>query len=296
VAWACFTQRQNYRNLVSMGESTGIPLALLLKAAPRRRPRHLMIGHYLSSRKKLAFFDLLRIQKQIDVFLCHSPFQAAFVKKRWAVASSRVVQLYGAVDTEFFSARNVGSAATARTGRPLIVSAGAEARDYKTLVEAVDGVSADVVIRAASPWVKNEVVLDRQSLPPGVAIMDEAMSYRDLRQLYAQADCVVVPLAAVEYAAGLTTVIEAMALGKPVVCTATPGRDGALVDGETGLLAKPHSAESLRAAICQALENSSAARSMGECARERVVSVASLDAFVDAVRTQLDLEQAQPHP
>jgi glycosyltransferase involved in cell wall biosynthesis len=171
---------------------------------------------------------------------------------------------------------------------------GAEARDYKTLIDAVVGVGADVVVRAASPWVKHRSALDPESLPPGMTLIEESISYLDLRQMYARADCVVVPLEAVEYAAGITTVIEAMALGKPVVCTATPGRDAALADGTTGLLVEPGSVESLRAAIRQVLENPSAAQAMGDRARDRVVSVASFEAFLGTVRNQLQLEQPEP--
>ena len=51
LAWACFRRRKVHRVVFTDGEQVGIPYAAMTRLV-RRRPRHVMIGHVLSPRKK----------------------------------------------------------------------------------------------------------------------------------------------------------------------------------------------------------------------------------------------------
>ena len=58
----------------------------------------------------------------------------------------------------------------------------------------------------------------------------------DLRQLYAETDVVVVPLVEeTDFQAGITTILEAMAMGKPSCARCTCGQDDTVVDGVDGI-------------------------------------------------------------
>ena len=74
----------------------------------------------------------------------------------------------------------------------MICAVGQELRDYPTLVEAVRGLDVDVVIAAASPWSKREDSSAGLDIPPNVEV--GAFDLFELRQLYADAAFVVVPL------------------------------------------------------------------------------------------------------
>ena len=75
-------------------------------------------------------------------------------------------------------------------------------------------------------------------------------------------------------------VVEAMAMGKAVVATATGGLPEVVVQGETGLLVPPGDVESLAATVVSLLRDESRREQMGRCGRARAQERFSLDASV----------------
>jgi glycosyltransferase involved in cell wall biosynthesis len=76
------------------------------------------------------------------------------------------------------------------------------------------------------------------------------------------------------------SLLEAMALGIPVVATDVGGNREVVSPGESGLLVPPGDAEALAKAIIMLLENPRLAKSMGEQARQRVITEFSLERMV----------------
>lgn len=66
------------------------------------------------------------------------------------------------------------------------------------------------------------------------------------------------------------SILEAMAMAKPVVATRVDGVPEAVVDGETGLLVPPNDSAALAEAICFVLQNPWRAQAMGQAGRRRV--------------------------
>jgi glycosyltransferase involved in cell wall biosynthesis len=284
LAWACFQRRQHYRVIFTDGEQIGIPLAALLKyGAPRSRTAHMMIVHILSVKKKMLFFDWLGIQSHIDRFLVYATWQQRFIQHRWHLPAHRVLFTHFMVDTTFFSPDNV----TIRsTERPCISTAGLEGRDYQTLLEAVKDLPVDVIIAAASPWSKRKNQTEGQQIPSNVLV--QRYTQYELRQVYANSRFVVMPLQNVNFQAGITAILEAMAMGKAVICTRTPGQTDAVVEGETGLYVPPHEPAALRAAIRYLLEHPEQAERMGRAGRQRVETLMSLDVYAKRMRQYVD--------
>lgn len=71
------------------------------------------------------------------------------------------------------------------------------------------------------------------------------------------------------------TLLEAMAIGTPVVGAEVSGIDEVIVDGETGLLFSPNDAEDLAEKILRILKDERLARELARHARERVESIFS---------------------
>ena len=82
------------------------------------------------------------------------------------------------------------------------------------------------------------------------------------------------------------SLLEAMACGRPAVCTAVGGVPELLTDGESGYLVPPKDTQQLAARLLSLLSDPDTARRMGRAGRERVEAEFSLD------RTVASAEQA----
>lgn len=283
LAWACFQQRKHYRLIFTDGEQVGIPLALLLKWLGRgpRQTRHAMIVHILSVGKKMFFFDRLGIASHVDRFLVYATRQKEFIERRWGVPPERVVWTPFQVDHDFFRPdypAGVLPVGVSETGGPLICSVGLEFRDHPTLMAAVEGLDVHAVLAAASPWSKRDDTTRGQAIPANVTV--RRFSQYELRQVYARSRFVVMPLYPVEFQAGVTAILEAMAMGKAVICTRTPGQTDVVVEGQTGLYVPPQDPLALRQAIQNLLEHPQEAARLGANGRKLVEERMNVDRYV----------------
>jgi glycosyltransferase involved in cell wall biosynthesis len=284
LAWACFRRRGRYRVIFTDGEQVGIPFAGLLKfLAGRRRPRHLMLVHILSVRKKEVFLDYLGLHSHIDTFFVYCTWQKRFVETRWHVPPERVVFTPFMVDTAFFSPRALPAPQppipNPQPPTPVLCAVGLERRDYPTLLEAVKGLPVHVYIAAASPWSKRTDSTAGHDVPANVTV--RRYTQFELRQLYADSRFLVMPLYDVDFQAGVTAILEAMAMERAVICSRTPGQTDVVVDGETGLYVPPGDPAALRQAIQRLLDNPDEAAAMGRAGRQRVEDEMSLARYVE---------------
>ena len=233
MALACFLRRRRHRTVFTDGEQVGLPYAALCWLT-RHRPRHVMIGHRLSARKKLLVHRALRLQRRVDVVVVYASEQRRIAIETLGYPPERVVLHPFMVDTEFWRPEHV---TVAPRSRPLICAVGQELRDYPTLIEAVRGLDADVVVAAASPWSKREDTSAGLDVPPNVTV--RACDPFDLRQLYADAALVVVPLQETDFQAGITTILEAMSMSRAIVCTRTTGQTDTIVEGRDRAVRSP---------------------------------------------------------
>ena len=116
--------------------------------------------------------------------------------------------------------------------------------------------------------------LEGIDLPPNASLRS-GVSYTGLRDLYAQAACVVVPQRRDDYVygsegGGLTAILEAMAMGRPVVATERAILRDYIDDGVDGILVPPEDPVALRDAVERVLGDRELARSLGAAARLRV--------------------------
>jgi glycosyltransferase involved in cell wall biosynthesis len=94
---------------------------------------------------------------------------------------------------------------------------------------------------------------------------------------------VIVPLLDVDYAAGVTTLLEAMAMGKAVIVSDTKGLSGYILDDETGVHFTPTSELELRDTILSLWEKPDHLSRIGRNARQVVEENMTIDLYVDNV-------------
>ncbi len=271
LAWECFRRRSRYSVIFTDGEQVGLPLAALLWFT-RHRPKHLMIVHILSVPKKALLVRALGLRHRIDRAIVYATAQERYLVDELKFPPERVVLSPFMVDTGFFAPNSVTN-----EGLPLLCSAGLEFRDYPTLVEAVRDLDVRVVLAAASPWSKRDDSSEGIDIPANVEV--DRLGFEQLRTLYAEADLVVVPVVETDFQAGITTILEAMAMAKPLICTRTTGQTDTISDGVTGVYVPPGDVEALRSAILRLLDSPDERRRLGAAARSWTVEHADIEVY-----------------
>lgn len=283
LAYACWRMRSRYQAILTDGEQIGLPLAAFLKLTPGPRPRHLMIVHVISEPKKTFFLDRLAVQTCIDRFLTYSTWQQKFIQHRWGLGDDRVLWTPFMVDQNFFAP---GQVTPRRDERPQICAVGLERRDYVTLMRAVEGLDVNVVIAAASPWSKRQDGTAGQSIPANVTVR-KFVQY-DLRQLYADSRFMVMPLEHVFFQAGVTAMLEAMAMARAIVCSRVPGQTDVVAEDENGRYVAAGDASALRAEIARLLAEPDEAERLGANGRRLIEREMNLDRYVERLAKIVD--------
>jgi glycosyltransferase involved in cell wall biosynthesis len=278
----------------SDSEHVGLFLGILL-GRRRRRPRHVLLAHHLTPAKKRPFARLGR--GGIDALILHSEAQRRFAIGRLGFDAAKIHVLPYQVDTAFWEPQEV-------VQEDLVCTAGLECRDYATLAAAVDGLPIAVRIGAASNWSRKSNLLRGQSLPANIEV--SSYSYLELRALYARSRFVVVPLLDVDFQAGITLILEAMAMARAVVVTETQGQYGAIigprwqaglrtwpaagppVEESSGIYVPAGDPAALRSAMSYLIEQPGVASTLGRNGRLAAERDYSLEQFVRRFAAVID--------
>ncbi len=224
--------------LYSTGETWGLAAGLMGRRATRKPFRHVVYTHRLYTPFWQQNLGRVRPHLHVDSWICVNRVQADLLRQALGDDSAEIHVVSQGVDTHFFSPDR----AEPTERRPYLLAVGTEMRDYALLFEAVAGLDVDVMVKASSSWMTQtrEALTD---VPSNVTVIEERLSYAALRDLYAGASAVVVPLFDTPQAAGITSIYEAMAMRKCVIATQSAGLPDPLVDGKNGVVCGSHSAE-----------------------------------------------------
>ena len=278
VAIAALKHIPSYRALLTTGENVGFAAALYSRLARVNVPINVIThGSFFGSRYMNPVAFALRSNRNVRYLTLCESLRMQMVS-RFGFSESLVVNTGYGVDTEFFTPRVLET-----KSRPIIASAGAATRDYRTLLAATHDLEVDVRIAADSTWFPAAVDISRDRLPSNC----EAKSYGDhlrLRELYASAAFVVVPLYPAFHACGLAVIAEAMAMGKAVITTKISGRSDFILEGKNGFYVEPGDIEGLRNRIRELLFDPARAIEMGVAARNRMTQLFTLETYVKKIR------------
>src|SRR5262249_42581901 len=228
LAWQALRRAPRYARTLCMSERVGIPLAVLRRAGVYRSPLTVLFQAW-SHRQEAVItrFGLFACLDRIGVnctamrdhFIAHGAPAERVHLMRWAV------------DHRFFT-----PAPTSNNGTFAFTLGEARGRNYDQLFRAVDGLAVDFYVLAggyADAREKRPGAVER--VPDNVRMLPRVSTVQ-LRDLYAQASFVVLPVHDVIYPAGVTAALEAMCMARAVVATRSRGLSDYLVDGETCLL------------------------------------------------------------
>jgi glycosyltransferase involved in cell wall biosynthesis len=243
------------------------PLSTLLPLADRVRSRRICILNQ-GLCNKLARSSPARRRLQVvslrasAAVICHAESNRERLLAQAGLDPERVHTAPLGVDQSFFVPRNgaVGD---------YVLAVGFDwGRDYATFVEAMGGLSYRTVV-VARP--RNLAGL---SLPPGSEVVHDP-SFVELRDLYAGARCVVIPTRNEGYpfggdTSGITSLLEAMAMAKPVIVSERRTLRDYVVDGESARIVPAEDPAALLEAIRETFEDRPLREALGEAALETV--------------------------
>lgn len=149
-------------------------------------------------------------------------------------------------------------------------------RDYDTLAKAARDLNVPIRIRTDHA--------PAQSLPPNVQVISRRLPYGELRELYAKASVVAVPLHDCPHAGGINGLLEAYAMGKPVIVSDSQGiRDFT----QAALVVRPNDPGALAQGVSSILSSPAKAQAMAQAGRALVESRYSRPAFAARFAAQL---------
>jgi glycosyltransferase involved in cell wall biosynthesis len=273
-----YYNRNNYEVIISWSERRAFLFALLLKLT-RSKTKHIGLFYWISKPKQSL---LLRVvHSHIHRVITWSSMQRDYAIHNLSLTSSKVKYIPYGVDQQFW--RPVESE------QNMICSVGEEMRDYATLIEAMRGLpfKCHIVgekIRIIGRYFSTSKNMEEYGpLPQNVTA--SRMNYQDLRSLYSKSRFVVLPILESETSSGLTVLLEAMSMGKAVICSKIKGQVDVVQNGKTGLFVPPGNPSALREAIQYLWDRPDVAQQMGKEARRYIEQHHTLDQFVGSVKS-----------
>ncbi|GAA2025008.1 glycosyltransferase family 4 protein [Catenulispora yoronensis] len=289
-----FRVRRRYDAIFAWGaEASSLPLALALRFS-RQRKRAPLVALYswISSGNKAR---LLRWGwPGIKTLVLPPTAQAEFARTALKIPADRIASPKWVVDTDFFNEElATPEAHAAHQDSVMICSAGREMRDFATLIAALDGtgvrchIAGSLVAGMDDRW-RAELGDrgERVGLPEGVTF--GPLSPAGMRDLYAKARFVVLPLHPSDTDNGISCMMEAFAMSRAVICTRVDGQRDALVEGVNGVYVDPHDAAALRAEILDLVADPARAEKMGREARRLAETEFGMTRWVAALTEVLD--------
>lgn len=270
-----FFVKDRYDAVLSWTEKLGMPLAAMLKATHSSLP-HVGIFSWISKPRQARW--LQKTHSHFDAVILMSSVQRNVALHTLGVPEHKLPLLRWPVDTKFW--RELPLEET------MICSVGREMRDYSTFITAVCDtgipahIAANIVAGKNDPWI--QTLSDAQDKYPTITVGKK--NFRELRELYARSRFLVMPVLATDTDNGSTSILEAMAMGKPVICSRTEGQVDIIVEGKTGLYVPLNDPRAMRDAIVHLWNNPEKARAMGKEAQAHVQRHHTLEHWVGAIK------------
>ncbi|HKJ66919.1 MAG TPA: glycosyltransferase family 4 protein, partial [bacterium] len=237
-----FLVHKKYDVVFSWYEQVGLPFAILQRFARSKVPHVLQSSWMTKGRKR---WIMKHAHKALNHIVFSSSVQSDIAVKELGIPSSRVTTVKYPVDVRFWQPMNGPS--------DLICAVGMESRDYPTLIEALRGL--DIPCHIATGLSRGQLFETVKSLyriddlPRNIIVGKK--NYVDLRKLYSRSRFVVIPLLPTDTDNGVTTILEAMSMGKVVICSRVRGQVDVIENRKTGIYVPQGDPDALRQAILE---------------------------------------------
>jgi glycosyltransferase involved in cell wall biosynthesis len=275
-------RRDEYDVVVTWSERIALAL-MTLQALGRGGKPHVAMLYWFS--RPSVQIPMRLFAESLRAIVTWSTVQRRYAIEALGIPAEKIYLVKHFVDQVFWSPREGAD--------DMICSVGAEMRDYPTLLEALRG--TDLPCHIAADHVRvdrygfaRRVSTEQFQRMAGPHVTIGRKTTTGLRDLYARSRFVVVPLQRSDTDNGITVILEAMAMGKPVICSRTQGQVDVIEEGVTGLFVPVGDAAALREAVASLWRDPERARAMGRAARAYVEKHHGLEKFCADVKGAVD--------
>lgn len=251
------SRKKSYDLIVAWEGKNGFGYALCRSILNISTPKFVILGY--NQRGIITHFPALTrfALNSVDRIIVFTKWDAACLIEKLGIQPDKVTfTLHGYYD--------VGSATKniQKPETPFIFSPGRSYRDYETLAKALWDIPVTAYINARPFNIKGI------KFPPTV-IVNDLVPIDQFYRMLAQAIFIVIPLRDVQFSAGDSVILQAMAAGKAIIATRSPSSETYVEDGVSGILVPPGDHFQMREAILYLLKNPSVCQQMGKVARQR---------------------------
>jgi glycosyltransferase involved in cell wall biosynthesis len=268
--------RKRYDVIISWSDPHALMFAALLKLTRSKIP-HVALMFWISKPKKAAV--LKRVHSHINKIVLWTSSHREFAINVLGISPSKIKFIPYYVDEKFWRPMEQET--------DMIASVGIEMRDYPTLIKALNGLDIKCHLAAGSARGKLfdtvRAIYEQGPLSPNITV--GKLEPTELRALYARSRFVVVPLLPSDSDNGLTVILEAMAMGKAVICSRTSGQRDVIQEGKTGIFVPQGNADALREAIQYLWNHPEIAEQMGREGRKHIEANNGWEQFIASVKS-----------
>jgi len=202
-----------------------------------------------------------------DRLICLSEKVRESLLADYNLEPEKVIKLDWGVDLKFYG--EYCKASTNGDGQPpVIISAGKSNRDHDVLVNSVVDLDCEVHIYCSEDTRPTIAPLPRNISVTNGPKETNAISYTELVRIYKNAYAIAIPLNKTDVLAGLTSLLDALAIGRPVIMTRNPYVDIDIEALGIGIWVDHGDVLGWKSAILELLDDPVMAQEMGARARQ----------------------------
>lgn len=203
--------RKRYNKIIGWQQFYGLNFAFYSRLFHLRKVNELTVMTFIYKKKKgwrgylyHKYMSYIVNSKYIDRFICFSRDECYYYARTFNTSINRFVfttvgiEPFNDIETEDFG---------------YVFATGRSNRDYNFLIDVIQGTSYKCIIACDSFLMKDT---------EGVCIYNNCYG-EEMIKLMARCHCVAIPLKDINVSSGQLVILQAMALGKPIICTESSG-------------------------------------------------------------------------
>lgn len=228
--------RHKYNKIIGWQQFFGLNFAFFCRILHLKKINDLTVMTFIYQKKKGAlgkiyhkYMKYIVTSKYIDRFICFAREECNYYASMFNIERSKFIFIPLGINP-------ISGIKIADNGS--IFATGRSNRDYDFLVNIFNNSSYKVVI--ACDDYKNVNVTSN------IKVLNSCYN-KEMLNLMANCHCVAIPLKDLKMSSGQLVVLQAMALGKPVICTNSDGLKDYIINNVTGILVKNTKEEWIKA-------------------------------------------------